>query len=166
MQDMQEAQLAMVPSTASLPQVLEHMQKSGHAAVIVRRDHGFTWVSADQVLRTLRSKQNAQTVGDIESMERPALLPRSDEAAGWTGRLGVRRGLLAALGTGEGKYAILDVNEDRATVATSAKRLADAFNYRLTLCRCTLHPETHVWQQSELRQSGKCNLDGAPVNCG
>lgn len=162
---MYQAELALVPGTEFLGRVLDRMQRTSHAAVVVSVSHNFTIVTADQVLKALRELGPDVSVASIGTMEKPLMAPRSSEAADWMIRPDIRRGLSAALETGASKHAILNIEGERAVVATSDQTLARAFNLRIMLCRCKDEPAKHVWQPHELNTPGVCNLDNAEVDC-
>ena len=85
--------------------------------------------------------------------------------------------LLHAMRTGGGDVLLADVPTLLAEptvevsvqgVAALVKRLqpdkALQLRTSVTVCRCTDDP-SHVWRADELAQPGRCNLDGAPVDC-
>ena len=162
---MYQAELAVVPGTESLGQVLEGMQRSGHSAVVVSTNDEFTIVTADELLRRLREEGPDARASTIVAMEKPLLVSRSTEAADWMTRPDIRRGLSAALESGASKHAILSIEGKRAVVATPDQTLARTFNVRVVVCRCKLEPKKHVWQPHELDSPNVCNLDDAEVDC-
>jgi hypothetical protein len=164
---MEKVQLTVVPATTSLAAALEVMRDSGHGALLVSLDSGATIVTAHDVFTQLRrNRELPQTLESLGVWKEPSFLPTRSLEDSWTRRPETTRGLSFALESGEGKYAILKMLEDRAVVISADPFLTESFSMRVSLCRCRTHPETHVFQPEELIHPGRCNLDPSEVDCG
>lgn len=163
---MEKADLTIVPSSTLLAAALQKMRDSGHAAVLAHMDGGLRIVTSDEVFGQLRRhRETPQTLAALSTSRWPSFLPPSAAEESWTRRPETTHGLSFALESGEGKYAILKIGQSSARVMTADPILAEAFNTRVSLCRCRLHPDSHVFQPDELVQPGKCNLDPSDVDC-
>jgi CBS domain-containing protein len=159
------ANLDVVSEDSSLMDALQSMQDSGHTAVVIRRTTGFGVVAAADILSNLRLEKGSRTMREIGLGRRHTLLTALDKNRGLLSTPEAELALTAALRSSESPHALLEVDGDRATVATVDKVLESTFNVRLILCRCEKHPNSHVWQPGELRKPGLCNLDDAKVTC-
>lgn len=162
----EKAELAVVAEATPLCELLQSMQNSGHAAALVQSARGLNIVTAGQVSAVMRRhKFEPKRAGDVESSLTPSFLPNRSAEDSWTRRPEATQGLSYALGIGQGKYAVLSASEDRALVLTADPLLTESFNVRISLCRCKLHPTTHVFQPQDLTSPGQCPLDESKVDC-
>jgi hypothetical protein len=164
---MDKAELSIISDATPLGELLLAMQASGHAAALVQTAQGLRMLTADQAFRTLQRRGWAPTAArDVEALLPPTFLPPRSADADWIRRPEVSQGLAYALGSGEGKYAVLRATDRQALVMTADPLMAEAFNMRIALCRCKQHPQTHVFRPHELDPSGHCPLDDSAVDCG
>jgi len=162
------ANLALVASGTTFSDALQIMQRSGHSSIVVQTKNGGYLVLTDsQIFAALRqnSRDARQPISNASGGRGPTFIPaaptlsRSGLASDYSGTFPY------ALDTSEGDYGVVAVRSDRATVVSTDPLISDSFYRQAAICRCRLHPDTHIFQPQELEKPGVCNLDPSAVDC-
>ena len=159
--------LPVVPATTRLLDAIGQMQDLGVAALVVEGPGATTVLTVDDLLLDLR-KGGDGLVGAVRP-DSSLLRTRSVVAEG------DRRARGADDDRPEAPEGDLDppgpldvlvtVEDGQASVLTGNEGLAATLASSVVLCRCR-DDRTHVWRPIELALEGRCNTDGARVDCG
>jgi hypothetical protein len=144
---MEAVELSVLPGDKKVTDALNSISDHGGSGVVATGQDAVHVIDVDELLQALR------TQGDVELTDvKHVLVDRPSP-------------------NGPPPVSVASVFKDEplqsaktAVVGNLTPKTANLLRTSVTLCRCTLDP-THVWLPDELSQAGRCNLDGAPVDC-
>jgi hypothetical protein len=171
---MDEVQLDIVSSDATLPDCLDLMKRAKRRAVVVEHDRELTLITAEAITKAMNRAVDQKldpaqvTVGTVRPpsssrwhlapdflatvMKVPAHL-RLDTSARSQFRL--------MFDEQDSRHALIrmpDQVQPKARVITSSERFAQSLGSSVTICRCAgPSPEVHTFTRDQVEEEGVCN---------
>ena len=155
-------ELPVVGGDTRLLDALRIMRERGRSAII--RDQGAAPVviTVNELVELVRARGDI-TCREFEPQE-PTVDASMDSTLESLEHPAIRRAVEASLESRGAQQAVIALLGSTGIVLTRSAERAGAFARSVLVCTCTTDTN-HVFLHDELVQAGKCNLDGANVDC-
>ena len=155
-----EVDLPILDADATIESAFEAMRGRGRSGVVVERDGARVLITADELIVHMREQGDVHLL-DIKPRRHGVEAP---DAGAFAIVRAVRAEAKQHLGAHGTDYLIGVAEDGSARVLTAHEHFAFELSQPLTLCRCQVNA-THVYRPQQLKVPGRCNRDGAQVDC-